>query len=1135
MLYSCIRRFFQVFTRDSPKKVTSGSRAHGRTKTEVADDGSWPWRQRRDDDIRDHSLKPPLSLDNNFDIDKDPFAVGGEAVIHDAVDEQLNRSVALKSRKKQRKGRDLLREARMIASLKHPNVVPIYLTGTDAGGNPFYMMPRFDSEHTLAQHLIERGESKHEDASLRKLLEIFKQICNTVAHAHSKNIIHLDLKPDNIIVDEFGIVYVMDWGLAVRFNEAHAMQHLVAGKIIGTPGYCSPEQRQGELDKLDRRSDVYGLGCILDAILRHTAPGAVGTPGFFGIGSGIGNRRLCRIATKARAAPPEQRYQTVNELIAAIDGYFDELAQAKRHFVRFILVLTLLVAVIGSSLVVTKISERKIRLERAGGLIQEGLLHGESQPQYAKEAFFAAREIFAGLQRPVFLTDVFLWQTSQNYPEPLWTIPGADSNVTALCLLPAGRGILGAGASGLIRWDLMTATAMALPLHHLINSPIDMVAAADTENLFAFSTYDGGLFVGSRLNGQGDWANSADQHGYSAMCFGSGPEAQLVAGTHDGRLIVMDATRGSIANELRIQDGRISDLAVSLDGTSLFAAGGMSVKEVDPATLEVRREFIGHASEVLIVAVSDDKRFLAACDGDGVIHVWTPSDAGNDSRTFTYTLPANDLAFGRDAGSNDYLFASFPDSAIMRWHLALGKPDQVRLGCNTDVDFTVLSDAECVGLVVNELPGDSSMPPPAAIQALPLYADPATLTLAGHQGRITALALSPDGLLVASAAPLPDRQRHEIIVWDVATGRELVRHETPHANKISTLAFETDFATLISAGKNDVFRWDVATMTATRVVEPENAIEVAAICRTGRMSKMVTVDSRRNLDIRDLPGDRVTARFKPLASWSVAGDIASLAVSPDGNRGLIRIKEKGAPGKSALFVVDLTTGGVLHGVEDEGLRFTAMTFAFMPTGDRLVVGMSNGNLCMWDPVSGIEYFDNVHSQMINAVVPDRSGSVVVTGGQDGKLRVWDVDNRKLIRTLSTASIAITSLCLGYDQQRLIAGLEDGTVRIMDLAYAGKVRARQRSLAGATPAREGETLALLHDWYALRGHWRWALELGRRAGNTGFHPARISMARCYWMTGAFDDAIRAFESIDPRSLPRNYVDLCRAKCAAPAAD
>jgi len=185
---------------------------------------------------------------------------------------------------------DLIRfvqEARLTASLEHPNIVPVHDIGVDASGAPYFTMKLLRGR-TLAS-LIEKLSSGDDpefakDYTQHQMLRIFLKISYGVSYAHSKGVIHLDLKPENIQIGDFGEVLIMDWGLAKVIDspeEKHETGMLTAeadeyktldGVMKGTPGYMAPEQAAGMNDRKDKRTDIYALGAILYALMTLQDP-----------------------------------------------------------------------------------------------------------------------------------------------------------------------------------------------------------------------------------------------------------------------------------------------------------------------------------------------------------------------------------------------------------------------------------------------------------------------------------------------------------------------------------------------------------------------------------------------------------------------------------------------------------------------------------------------------------------------------------------------------------------------------------------------------------------------------------------------------------------------------------------------
>ena len=307
---------------------------------------------------------------------------GGMKSVLLVYDRELRRNVAMATMPDWRERQPavvnrFIMEARITARLEHPNIVPVHDIGRDMNGTPYFTM-KYLKGHTLASIIRKLKAGDPETVAthpLTKLLRIYLRICNAIAFAHSQGFIHLDLKPENIHVGEFGEVQVIDWGLArainrpedegkVRPEKNNGANSSVSatgltkdGIAKGTPGFMAPEQAAGKNREKDQRTDIYTLGCILYTILTFEKPLAGRKVKEVLRATIKGNIRAPRelenpqwpipialeaICLKAMERFPENRYQSVYELrqdiIAFSSGYATkaEEAGALKRFALFI-------------------------------------------------------------------------------------------------------------------------------------------------------------------------------------------------------------------------------------------------------------------------------------------------------------------------------------------------------------------------------------------------------------------------------------------------------------------------------------------------------------------------------------------------------------------------------------------------------------------------------------------------------------------------------------------------------------------------------------------------------------------------------------------------------------------------------
>ncbi len=222
---------------------------------------------------------------------------GGMGVVYAARDRVLEREVAVKvldaADARGDAARRLRDEARILARLEHPGIVPVHDAGTLADGRVYYVMKLVRGEPLDA--------ALGPDTSRAERLDVFLRICDAVAFAHAHGIVHLDLKPANVMRGRFGEVLVMDWGVARILSGGDGAGEPVAG----TPGFMAPEQGHGADARVDARADVYALGVILAGWLPPPLP-----------------RPLAAIAARARA-DLDHRYPGVSALAADILRFRD--------------------------------------------------------------------------------------------------------------------------------------------------------------------------------------------------------------------------------------------------------------------------------------------------------------------------------------------------------------------------------------------------------------------------------------------------------------------------------------------------------------------------------------------------------------------------------------------------------------------------------------------------------------------------------------------------------------------------------------------------------------------------------------------------------------------------------------------
>lgn len=383
------------------------------------------------DDVQDRPGRAAIADVGPYE-DLGLLGKGGMATVRRVRDPQLNRVIAMKILRPELaelpRALALFRaEAQTSAQLAHPGIVPVHEIGALRDGNAYFTMKEIEGR-TLTEVIRELHGSHATEWTLRRLVAAFRQVCDAMAYAHDRGVIHRDLKPDNIMLGAYGEVLVVDWGVAkvvdgaedtVTTVRATSAQTTQAGTVTGTPAYMPPEQARGQIDRIGPHSDVYALGGILYEILVGRSPRRGGVrevldairaevplaslPEVAPSGVAI-PAELRRIADRALHTEIGRRYANAGELVRAVEAWLDgsrrkqealdqvEEARAIRPRIR-------------------ELRARSAALQRQAADLLEGL------PPYASESDkapgWALEDAARGLQRDAEVAEVELTRRLQ--------------------------------------------------------------------------------------------------------------------------------------------------------------------------------------------------------------------------------------------------------------------------------------------------------------------------------------------------------------------------------------------------------------------------------------------------------------------------------------------------------------------------------------------------------------------------------------------------------------------------------------------------------------------------------------------------------------------------------------------------
>jgi len=296
----------------------------------------------------------PKHVKNGFMRYRDfqPLTQGGEAILRTCVDENLGRTVVMKTLQPQFQNLEtyqkrFLREARVTAQIPHPATIPVYELSRDSDGNAYFTMKKLKGRDLseILDKIAEGDTETIEKYTLDKLLAVLVQCSQCLAFAHKQGVVHRDMKPANIMVGDYGEIMVMDWGLAkvwdmddddevdklIRSGQQTVPGRLTGrGDVQGTPFYMSPEQAV-ETGDVDARTDIYNMGIILFEVL--TGESYMSGKSFKEIKRKLQEdpvREPIEVARKKKRIPPELNAICVKALQRKPEDRYQKMSELSR-------------------------------------------------------------------------------------------------------------------------------------------------------------------------------------------------------------------------------------------------------------------------------------------------------------------------------------------------------------------------------------------------------------------------------------------------------------------------------------------------------------------------------------------------------------------------------------------------------------------------------------------------------------------------------------------------------------------------------------------------------------------------------------------------------------------------------------
>lgn len=958
-----------------------------------------------------------------------PHARGGLGEVSVAHDTELNREVALKEIQTryadhpENRSRFLL-EAQITGGLEHPGIVPVYGLGTYADGRPFYAMRfiRGDSlKDGIRKFFAKYGNAADDETQVtklpagafeslefRQLLGRFVDVCNAVAYAHARGVLHRDLKPGNIMLGNYGETLVVDWGLAKATGKANesletsqAPVHpstesnsaeTLQGNTIGTPGYMSPEQAAGRIDQFSPATDIYCLGATLYHLLTGRPPHVDNTDGqlYQRIAAGEFAKprdlistipiQLAAVCLKAMAQRPADRYATALALAADIEHWLaDEpvtahtdppIVHLQRWSRRHRTLVSGAVALLATAVIGLTIGYFAIRAEQQETLIarnnaisaqQAAMIAAQAAKTAEKEAERnAALEAQSRKRAEEALTESERQLAANYFAHGLFEY---EAGRVAQALRDLRLALLTGEGSNPARdsYDQVLADRLAhggrAPLPPMLHNGIVWSVAYSPDGVrVVTASHDG---TAQLWNGStGTTIGEPMRHGKPVFFATFSPDNLcVVTVSDDGTARLWDASSGVAKGDAMRHDGGVVSARFSPDGLKLVTASHDGTARLWNAKAGTALgEPMRHDAPVSTAAFSVDSLRVVTASRDGTARLWD----------------VNGEAIGEPMRHPDFVqTASF-------------SPDGLRVVTGSLCGTAQLWDGHSGAPIGKPIP---------------------------HHDLMSA-AFSPDGLRIATTS-----QDGTARLWDGKTGAA-IGEQMRHRDLLVTATFSPDGLQLLTASWDQTAQlWDAKTGAAVGGPLRHNAAVLsAAFSPDGMHIATSSIDGTARL----WDGKTGTAIATPR---QYEHGVSFAGYSPDGSR----ILTSGSFGFAQL--TDRKTGRRIGSLINP--KAGAKSAAFSTDGLRILTVELDGTARLWDGQTATRIGAPMqHDQDITTATFSPDGSRIVTGSKDGTARLWDGKTGTSTGVALVHDAGVLLAAYSTDGLRVVT-VSDDTVRLWD--------------------------------------------------------------------------------------------------------
>ncbi len=996
------------------------------------------------------------------------IARGGMGVIYKARQESLNRVVAVKlilagELASEDDVKRFYSEAKVAASLHHPNIVAIHEVGQHQGQHYFSM--DYVRGTSLAEQ-IRRQPLSTEDA-----VQYVKTIAEAIHYAHQQGTLHRDLKPSNILIDEQNQPRITDFGLAKQVSGDSDLT--ATGQILGTPNYMPPEQAMAKPSLIGPPSDVYSLGAVLYELL-------TGRPPFVG-GTAIETllqvrqaevvtprllnpyvpRDLETICLKCLDKEPHRRYATAAQLAEDLDRYLtDEPILARplslpvrawKWCRRKPLVATLYTVVMLAFFVVMsqwmRAEYHRLREVQARIAAVKAKARADHEAIRAANLALRAENLARSSQSHALAAEKARKQRERSLYIARMT----------LATQAVDQGNFRRASSLLEKYGPHTS--------------LQYLRGFEWHYLWRRVNHTGALTV---LHGQRVYAVDVTSDG-----------RWLVTGGRDGTAKLWDLESGQLEGVFKGHEGYVACLAISPDGEKLCTGSNdHTIKLWDMESRQPLATIASHEQDVRGVAFSTDGKLIASAGWDHTVRIHA-ADGGKEIAVYRdHTNAVFAVAFSPDGKS---LVSTSLDQTIRLWNLESGKsvltinkprgqrayaiaisPDgkTIASGSSDDGGSVELWDLETgekkaqftghLGFVdaVAFSPDGTTLASGSFDQTVRLW-DVATgeqrEIFRGHAGYVRAVRFLPGGSSIVTGsfdgmakvwrlgddknlstavdrgalatAWSPDGQTVAVGTWgfgvyliDTATG-QLQHTLEGHTGTVYRTTFSGDGKLVASASRDKTVRvWDVETGMLQHTFEGHtSAVRCLAIAPDG--TTVVSADEQGEIALWNIENGQLIQSHQHTDEDGKPHPISALVFSPNG-QALALIGR-------FVTMLDLPTGESrrIGSRSDSGYAI-----AFSPQGNLIATADREESVWLWSLAGKRKLALSGHVHRIECIAFSPDGKIVATGSRDHTIKLWDVQTGEERTTLTGHANIVNSLAFSPDGGTLVSGSTDRTVR-----------------------------------------------------------------------------------------------------------